>query len=200
MTNIGKSTTANAATPTASDRLCDGDLQKLLSAAPAGFSDLIRFGILTGLRPRELTELLKKYCIIDGVGQPYVQVEHHKTARSDRPPGTRTVPLCPDAYDILKTQAKLHPVSAFVFLDSRGEPYTQCSFKTRLARMGNKAGLSRTYTPSCLRRTFVGILLDIGVEGTTLAKLMGHTTTMTLERYVSDAPIRNRQRKGQTGP
>ena len=194
-----KSTTTNAATPTASDRLLDGDLHQLLSAAPADFRALLQFGIQTGLRPRELTELRKDDCIIDGVGQPHVQVRPHKTARSDRPPGSRTVPLCPDAHDILKRQMEAHPDSLLVFLDARGAPYTQYSFKNRLVRLCKQAGLSKTYNPSCLRRTFAGILMDAGAEVTTLSRIMGHMTTRTMERYVSNTPTRNRHRKGVSG-
>ena len=194
-----KSKTTNAAMPSASDRLCDGDLHKLLAAAPADIRALIRFGILTGLRSRELTELRKDDCVLDGVVQPYVQVEHHKTSRSARPPESHTAPLCPDAHEILKTQAGIHPASEFVFLDSRGAPYTQRSFKNRLARLCKTVGLSRACTPSCLRRTYACIMLDTGVEITTLSRLMGHTTTRTMERYVSNIPIRNRHRKGVSG-
>jgi integrase len=42
------------------------------------------------------------------------------------------------------------------------------------------------FAPYSLRHTFASMESDSGIETTSLARLMGHTTTRTLERYVSN--------------
>ncbi len=58
------------------------------------------------------------------------------------------------------------------------------SFKTRLGRLCRRAGVSRVFPPYALRHTFASMESDGGEETTSLSRLMGHTTTRTLERYV----------------
>ena len=79
-----------------------------------------------------------------------------------------------------------HPQSELIFLNGRGTPYTRYSFKTRLARLCRRAKTSRIFTPYALRHTFASMESDAGVETTGLARMMGHSTTRTLERYVSN--------------
>ena len=69
-------------------------------------------------------------------------------------------------------------------VNARGTPYTRYSFKTKLARLCKRAKTSRIYTPYALRHTFASMESDAGTETTGLARLMGHSTTRTLERYV----------------
>ena len=80
-------------TPPDTKRLPDEDLRKVLAKAPADFRDILLFGVLTGLRPKELMGLRQENCVMDGSGQPYVRIERHKTSKSARTPRPRTVPL-----------------------------------------------------------------------------------------------------------
>jgi site-specific recombinase XerD len=53
-----------------------------------------------------------------------------------------------------------------------------------LARLCRRAKTSRNFTPYSLRHTFASMESDAGVETTSLSRMMGHSTTRTLERYV----------------
>jgi integrase len=94
------------------------------------------------------------------------------------------VPLCPDAQSIYLRQTAKHPDSDLVFLNAVGTPYTRYAFKTRLTRLCRRAKTSCVHTPYALRHTFASMESEAGIETTGLARLMGHTTTRTLERYV----------------
>ncbi|MEI6211900.1 MAG: site-specific integrase, partial [bacterium] len=171
-------------TPPETKRIPYDDLAKLLATTDDDLRDMLWFGFMTGLRPKELMELKRSNFLTGGNGSPYIVIERHKTSRSSRTPRPRSVPLCPDAHAIVLRLLAKHPDSDIVFLNGCGTPYTRYSFKTRLARLCRRAKTSRVYTPYALRHTFASMESDAGVETTGLARLMGHTTTRTLERYV----------------
>ena len=173
-------------TPPETQRLNDDDLEKLLTTATGDFGDMLLFGLLTGLRPKELMELQKSNFHTGGDGLPYILIERHKTSRSARTPRPRTVPLCPDAHDILTRQLKSHRKSDIIFLNSLGTPYTRHSFKSRLARLCKRAKTSRIFTPYALRHTFASMESDNKEGPDSLSKLMGHSSTRTLQRYVTN--------------
>ena len=52
---------------------------------------------------------------------------------------------------------------------------------------------SKIFTPYELRHTFASGQSDAGTDPTSLSRLMGHTTTRTLERYVSNTFGSHRQ-------
>ena len=172
--------------PPETKRISYEDMAKLLAEADDDFRDMLRFGLLTGLRPKELMELKHANCLTDGNGDPYISIHRHKTSKSARTPRPRTVPLCSDAHAIILNQTAAHPKSDLIFLNGIGTPYTRYALKTRLGRLSRKAKTSRAFTPYALRHTFASMESDAGVETTSLARLMGHTTTRTLERYVSN--------------
>jgi integrase len=171
-------------TPPETKRLPDDEIAKLLATADEDLRDMLQFGILTGLRPKELMELKRANLFKDGNGVPYIIIERHKTSRSARTPRPRSVPLCSDAQSIVNRQTDKHPKSQVIFLNAQGTPYTRYSFKTRMARLCRRAKTSRNFTPYALRHTFASMESDAGVETTSLSRMMGHSTTRTLERYV----------------
>ena len=171
-------------TPPETKRIPFDDMAKLLATADEDLRDMLRFGLVTGLRPKELMELKRSNFLTDGNGSPYVVIERHKTSKTARTPRPRSVPLCSDAHSIVQRLLDKHPDTDVVFLNGRGTPYTRYSFKTRLARLCKRAKTSRIYTPYALRHTFASMESDAGTETTGLARLMGHSTTRTLERYV----------------
>lgn len=174
-------------TPPMTKRISDGDLTKLLAAASGDFKDMIRFGLLTGLRPLELRELKHDQIKVNPNGMMYVLIEQHKTSKSAHEPRPRSVPLSPEAEDIVSRQFKARPNSEHVFVFHRGKPYTRYDLKCRLRRLCVKAGTSRIYSPYALRHTFASMESDSGqIETMALARLMGHSTTRTLNRYVSN--------------
>ena len=165
--------------------LDDGELQKLLEAAPPDFKDLLTFGMLTGLRPGELRGMTRDMVRTKASGEMYVCIIRHKTTKSARVPRPRTVALCGDAVEIVKRQLAQHPESPYLFLNADGTQFCRYTYRNRLRRLSTRAGLRRV-TPYLLRHTFATWESEAGVESTALSQMMGHTTTRTLERYVSN--------------
>jgi uncharacterized membrane protein len=64
--------------------------------------------------------------------------------------------------------------------------------------MCRRAG-TKLYCPYSLRHTFASMQSDSGVETTCLMRLMGHTTTRTVERYVSNTWSHHREAVGAVG-
>lgn len=171
--------------PPETKRVDEADLVLLLDHLPDDFKDMILFGLMTGLRPNELRELTQGQVRQSGNGTAYVYIARHKTARTIGEPKPRTVPLCSQAKEIFERQVKSHPKSDHIFLNDDGTPYDRTVFRNRLIRWCRRAGI-KDITPYALRHTFASMESDAGVETTSLASLMGHSQTRTLERYVSN--------------
>lgn len=171
--------------PPPSRRVDAADLEALLSRVPMNFRDMILFGVLTGLRPIELRELTQDQIRHTDEGRPYVYIEGHKTARTVGEPRPRTVPLCSMAEEIVEHQIKQHPEQDHIFLNDAGTPYEKSVYKNKLVRWCRRAGI-KDFTPYALRHTFASMESDAGVETTSLARLMGHAQTRTLQRYVTN--------------
>lgn len=165
------------------DPVTEDELAALLTTVPDDFKDMILFGLLTGLRPEELRELKKVSIRHSSFGDTYVLIPKHKTSRSAREPKPRSVPLSGVAEDIVERRFKAHPKSEVVFLNGKGRPYTRQALRNRLIRWCRRAGI-RDITPYLLRHTFASMQSDSRIETTSLARLMGHTTNRTVERYV----------------
>jgi len=175
-------------TPPMTKRIGDEDMTKILATASGDFKDMLMFGLLTGLRPLELRELKRHQIKVSNPsGMTYVMIEQHKTSRSTSDPRPRTVPLCGEAKEIVGRQSEAHPGAEHVFVFHQGKPYSRYDLKCRLRRLCLKAKTSRIYSPYALRHTFASIESDSGqIETMALARLMGHSTTRTLNRYVSN--------------
>lgn len=172
--------------PPETKRVDLGDLAKLFAKAPADLVDMIRFGLLTGLRPQELRELRAGQIIKPDSDVWYIRIERHKTAGRTDEKVVRTVPLCEEAREILTRQTAAHPQSKYVFLNGDGTPYTRTVFRNRLIRWCGRAGVP-AITPYALRHTFASLESDAHIESTALARLMGHSTVRTLARYISNS-------------
>jgi len=128
------------------------DIEALFKQLPVDFQDIIKFGLLTGLRPLELRMLTWDQIQDDNDGGQHVYIEHHKTSQTARSPKPRTVPLCRDAQEIINRQFHLHPRSRYVFLNTQAEPYTRSAMYHRLHRYCTKIGIKGTVYG--LRHTF----------------------------------------------
>ena len=172
-------------TPPDTRRLTNEELVTLLSGASPDFADWIHFAVLTGLRPKEQRELQKLAIKRTSCGS-YAEILNHKTRRTARSARPRTVPLCQSALDIIERQTAQHPTSPYIFLNADGNPYTKFALRNRLRRLCKRLEVQEIQ-PYALRHTFASLHSDAGIESTSLARLMGHTTTRTLERYVHNS-------------
>jgi integrase len=177
-------------TPPETKRISEDVLRLLFekkpeSEEPDDFRDLLRFGLLTGLRPQELRTLSKDNIRENSTGATFLLIERHKTSRTANEPKPRTVPLSPPAKEVLQRQLASHPKSDYVFLNAEGTPYTRYSLKTRLKRLCQRLGI-KVFSPYALRHTFASMQSDGNIETTSLSRLMGHSSTRTVQRYISN--------------
>ncbi len=161
------------------------EMFKLLAKAPREFADMLCFGILTGLRPLELRELRFSQIQTDGTGKPFIRIEHHKTSESARVPVSRTIPMPPQALEIVERQRKRESTFDHVFLNDAGTPYDRGTFRIRLNRWCEKAGI-RKLSPYALRHFFGTMQGYNGTNMGILAALMGHTNIQMTTRYMSN--------------
>jgi len=172
--------------PPETKRVDFDDLAKLFEKAPEDLVDMVKFGLLTGLRPQELRDLKVEHIVKPCSDMWYVRIERHKTAGRTNEKVVRTVPLCLAARDIFERQMVAHPKSRYVFLNSDGMSYTRTVLRNRLIRWCRRAEVP-DITPYALRHTFASLESDAHVESTALARLMGHSTVRTLARYISNS-------------
>jgi integrase len=172
--------------PPETRRVESDELALLLPHAPQDFRDFIMFGLLTGLRPYEMRTLRQDHIRHDGQGTSYLFIERDvKGAKMTRIPKPRSVPLCKEAEAIIERQVKAHPRSQFIFLNEDGTPYTRYTLRDRFRRLAKLCGVENVI-PYGLRHTFASLQAVGGTETNSLAQLMGHSSTRTLQRYVSN--------------
>ena len=160
------------------------EIPLLLKAAKPDFADLIRFSILTGLRPIELRTLRKADVEINGSSMT-VRIEHHKTSESAKTPTPRSVTLGPTAIEIFRRQSQKHPKSIYVFLNGGNTPYTRNALRIRLARACKRAKIP--VRPPYAWRHFYGTMQGANeTNQAVIAQLMGHTNLQTTARYIAN--------------
>lgn len=196
-------------TPPITKRFTDDELTALLECikpASPDFHDMVVFGLLTGLRPPELREL-ERYHFIRGEeppspggyggpsGREYLEFQRHKTSKATRDPIKRTVPLVPEAVEILNRQIGKHPRRRHIFLNEAGKPYSASVFRQRLKRWCERAGI-QPRPPYALRHTFGSLEAEADVNQAVLAQIMGHTQLSTTARYVNHNAEHHRKAVG----
>jgi integrase len=162
------------------------ETRALMRECSREFRRLLRVGLRTGARPVELREL--RWGQVD-LGSRLFLMNSFK-AKDKRRDGkaVRAIPLPREVVRLLaalkrRTQPKAEDN---VFLNTRGQPWTanatRCAMRTARERAGLAAGGERIvlYT---LRHTFATNATRNGIQGRTLADIMGHTSTAMTQRY-----------------
>lgn len=171
--------------PPTTKKFTKEEIAKLLEVVKPDFADLIRFAIMTGLRPIEIRTLKKTDIELGDTGAS-IRIEHHKTSATSRVPLPRSVPLTIEALGIVQRQIGRHPKTNFVFLSGRRNPYDRNSLRIRLERACRRAKIPAR--PPYAWRHFFGTMQ--GANGTNLAiiaQLMGHSTIQMSCRYISNS-------------
>jgi integrase len=101
------------------------------------------------------------------------------------------VPLCEPADGIVEQECFHHPNSGYVFVNSDGGPYTASVLRNRIGRWRRRIGI-KEFTPYALRHTFASMEAEAGVNQANLAQMMGHSSTRTTGRYVSNTETYHR--------
>ncbi|MFC1498253.1 tyrosine-type recombinase/integrase [Verrucomicrobiota bacterium] len=184
--------------PPETKRFTDEELSLLLDCIKRmspDFHDMVVFALLTGLRPPELRELQRCHFKNDNPGAEYLEFQQHKTAKSSREPAKRTIPLVPEAVEIINRQIGKHAWRLHVFLNEEGKPYTSRVFRQRLKRWCERAGI-KPRPPYALRHTFGSAEAEADVNQAVLAQIMGHTQLRTTARYVNHNAEHHRKAVG----
>lgn len=171
--------------PPRAKNLSGDDLAKLLDAAEPDLADLVRFAVATGLRPRELRGL-KGIHIQPANGTTCVRIGEHKADSTARTYMARSLPLTPEAAEIVNRQMRRHPKSEFVFLNGNEGLYTCDTLRRRMERLSKRAGLEKKSPYSC-RHAFGTALGANGVNLAVIAQLMGHSDIHTTTRYIANS-------------
>ena len=165
-------------------RFTSEEMDKLLAVAKGEFGDMVRFGAMLGLRPKELRELRHDQIDWDATPRPMLVIEHHKTLQTSRVPTPRSVPLPDTAQEILRHQRLRHPQSKVVFLNADGKPFERTVFRNRLVRLCRKAKIEEK-SPYGLRH-YAGTQLAQRTGLSTVAHILGHSNVSTTMRYIKN--------------
>lgn len=170
--------------PPKTKNLSGDDLAKLVNAAEPDMADLVRFAVATGLRPRELRGL-KGIHVQTANGTTSIRIEEHKSDSTARTYMARSLPLTPEAAEIVNRQMRRHPKSEFVFLNGNEGLYTCDTLRRRMERLSRRAGLEKM-TPYSCRHSFGTALGANGVNLAVISQLMGHSDIHTTTRYIAN--------------
>lgn len=157
------------------------ELRKILEAADETFRRVLVFLMLTGARPGEMAAL--EWAFVD-IERGAAILTEHKTARSRKDRAPRTIPLGLEIRGILAAMRRAAPTARFVFVNSKGEPWTRNALGLRIARIRKRAGLAAEVKLYGLRHRFGTQACLAGIDLKTISELMGHTSTRMTEHYL----------------
>jgi len=150
--------------------------------ANAKVTDMMLFGILEGLRPRELLNL-KRTQIKDTPKGALIDIAEHKTSK--RTNRSRSVPLLDTAREIINKHIASHPESEYVFLNRDGKPFRAKAYHDALHDMCGRLNI-RFIRPYDLRHEYASRLGDNNTDVNVIASLMGHNDPRTCMRYINN--------------
>lgn len=158
-----------------------------------------RFLMQTGLRTGELVGLKwsdvdweKRTLTITRSMEYRHSIGEWKIGEPKSKTGYRTIPLTPEAIEILKLQKKknqsieIMPLEwrEFIFLCRKGTPVKNSTYDTMLRKLCDKAGLPY-FSMHILRHTFATRCIEAGMKPKTLQTIMGHANiSITMNLYV----------------
>lgn len=147
----------------------------------ARFRQVLIFLWRTGARPSEAARL--QWSEIDWAKQVIVLAQH-KTARTRRVPGPRTIHFDGVVLRLLRWIERLEQPGTTVFQTHRGTPWTKNSLALRVQRARKVAGVPDDAKLYGVRHSFGTRSILNGNDIKTTAELLGHTSTRMAEHYV----------------
>jgi integrase len=148
----------------------------------ARFRQICVFLWFTGCRPGEAAKLEWRH--VDFKRNRIVLPEH-KTARRQKRPGPRIIPLHPVMVRLLTWIRNLKQPGDHVFLTHRKTPWNKNTLCQRLHRARRLLSIPKDAKLYGMRHAFGTRGVTSGaVDLKTLAQLMGHTTTRMTEHYL----------------
>lgn len=148
-------------------------LKRLLGALPAGFRDLARGALYSGLRLGELLALK--------AGDLVEEQLHVRPGKSGR---GRTVPLSADGVAFFMRITEGKAPDAWLFRREDGSAWQRIHASRYMARACKAAAIDPPATFHDLRRTYASLLLNRGAEAEVIQELLGHADLrMTRRTY-----------------
>lgn len=141
---------------------------------------------LTGIRPGELRALTWDQVDCD---RCRLLISKHKATRTAKIPFVKVVHLPPEIIALLAWRRARYGAKGHVFLNSRGQPWTQDALRQRMDHLREGAGIAPDESGEKLvlysnRHTFLTEAARGGVTGPQLQSLAGHTTFRMTQKYV----------------
>ena len=146
----------------------------------ARFRQILLFLWLTGCRPSEASGLQWKHIDFD---RGLIILPEHKTARMQKTPKPRIIPLHPVVVRLLRSIQERREGEC-VFLTYKKTRWTKDTLAQRVRRARIEAGVSDEAKLYGTRHAFGTRAILKGVDVKTLSELLGHTTTRMSEHYV----------------
>jgi integrase len=147
---------------------------KLCRHSSRPFKQLLRFAWMTGSRPGEL-RLLRWEQISNDLSRAVLR--EHKTHRKSRKP--RSIYFPPLAQKLLRKYKKTCE-TGFVFLNSRGKPWTSNAVVQRMQQLREDTGIEAVAYN--YRHTWITRAMIADVDAATIAELSGHSSIAMIER------------------
>lgn len=156
------------------------EYQTILRNTDPLFRRVIVWLRFSGCRPGEMSALkwedvdLERGCCV---------LMRHKTAKKTRKP--RTIVLAPALIKMLVWMWRhFRPLSPYVFLNERGNPWTRPALALRMMRLRDRTGLPKSCKMYGLRHCYGTEAIKAGVDLVSVSELMGHASTKMTEYYL----------------
>jgi integrase len=147
--------------------ITDAEFWKLHENAGGPLRDLLLALYLTGARPKEVRELKWEQVQEDR----WVLMEHKTGKKTGKPRVIYLTGPLKEITDRLRNNGHTH-----VFLNTTGKPWTMNALRLQVWRIKKKLGLAEDVCAYLCRHGFGTRAILSGVDGQTLAELMGHTS------------------------
>lgn len=158
------------------------ELQAFLSVEVPGYLALARALIVdTGMRRLEAVEAcVGNLQLVEGAWHVAVRVK----GRRQRNAEPESKPVSTDVAEALRSSCEGRGPDEPLLLNRRGARFTESELTQAFIRIGLKAGITRlTTAPHSLRHTANVMARLGGVDALTRARMLGHRSMRTLERY-----------------
>ena len=159
---------------TRSRALTESEFRTIVATSHGPFRILVWTLRQTGARPCELRRL-----VWDEVHTDRWVIPQHKTAKKTRKP--RVIYLTP-AVQRLMNFLRPRSRSRFVFVNTRGKPWTTNAIRQAMSRIKSRCGLEADVCSYLIRHTFGTFAVMNGLNSSEVAELMGHTSTEMIDR------------------
>ncbi len=177
-------------------RLAAEDVERLLAApppdTPAGLRDRAMLQLLYASGPR-----VSELCLVEVRDADLDMGIVRVTGKGNK---QRLIPVGRAAVEALRSYLERgrgailkNRQSRYLFVTSRGGPFSRQGFWKLLRLYGRKAGIAQALTPHLIRHTFATHLLEGGADLRSVQSMLGHADIATTQIYTH--VLRTRLRK-----